>query len=309
MVSQISCAVIAAALFLAPLSFGQESQQKQPQGPPPGAEASGGFGSTTTVTHTPKPPDEPYIIEDGGISIEPIYWLNRAQPALYGGATAAAFGNLGYPGDANNSVGGEISMPAGRSNSLRFSYFRSQGTGNSTLTRDSTIFTEAYNAGDYLNASYTIQSGKISWDYLSYTWHKPAGAIRVKTLWEVQFVDIGTNVVAPFKPVVLDSNGNVIDGNTATGSKKIFLPTFGLELEQGLGRHFRWEAKISAFGLPHRSDIWDAEGSVAFRLSRFEILAGEKAYHFKTSPKGDQYFADTLSGVYVGLRYYWTGRE
>jgi hypothetical protein len=309
MVSQISLAVLAAALCITPISFGQQSQQKEPSGPPPGAGQSGGFSSTTTVTHTPKPPDEPYILEDGGVSFEPIYWLNNAQPALYGGATAAAFGNLSYPGNANNSVGGEISMPAGRSNSLRISYFRSQGTGNSTLTQDSTIFTEAYNAGDYLNASYTIQSGKISWDYLSYTWHKPAGAIRLKTLWELQFVDVGTNVVAPFKPVVIDSSGNVTDSNTATGSAKLFLPTFGVELEQGIGRYFRWEAKVSAFGLPHRSDIWDAEGSVAFRVNRFEVLAGEKAYHFKTSPKGDQYFADTLSGVYVGIRYYWSARE
>lgn len=309
MVSQISLAVLAAALCITPISFGQQSQQKEPSGPPPGAGQSGGFSSTTTVTHTPKPPDEPYILEDGGVSFEPIYWLNNAQPALYGGATAAAFGNLSYPGNANNSVGGEISMPAGRSNSLRISYFRSQGTGNSTLTQDSTIFTEAYNAGDYLNASYTIQSGKISWDYLSYTWHKPAGAIRLKTLWELQYVDVGTNVVAPFKPVVIDSSGNVTDSNTATGSAKLFLPTFGVELEQGIGRYFRWEAKVSAFGLPHRSDIWDAEGSVAFRVNRFEVLAGEKAYHFKTSPKGDQYFADTLSGVYVGIRYYWSARE
>ncbi len=34
-----------------------------------------------------RPPEEPYIIEDGGLSIEPLYWLNRAQPTLNGGAT------------------------------------------------------------------------------------------------------------------------------------------------------------------------------------------------------------------------------
>src|SRR5690348_6063180 len=80
-----------------------------------------------------KPPVEPYIIEDGGFSLEPMYWLNRAQPTLRGGADATAYGNLDYAGDANPSIGGEIGIPAGRSNTLRLSYFRTQGNANSTL--------------------------------------------------------------------------------------------------------------------------------------------------------------------------------
>jgi hypothetical protein len=309
MVSHNRLAVVAVGLLIASLSFAQESpESSEPHHAPPPSATPGGFGSTTTLTHTPKPPDEPYILEDGGVSIEPIYWFNRAQPSLYGGAQATEFGNLSYPGDANYSVGAEISMPAERSNSLRFSYFRSQGSGNSTLTQDASIFTEAYNAGDYLNASYTIQNAKISWDYLSYTWHKRAGAIRLKTLWELQFVNAGTNAVAPFKAITTDSSGNT-DYNTAHGTSNLFLPTFGLAAGQSLNRYFRWEAEVSGFGIPHHGNILDAEASVAFRLHQFEILAGEKAYHFKTSPQGAQYFADTLSGAYAGLRYYWTTRE
>lgn len=231
--------------------------------------------------------------------------MNRAQPSLYGGATATAYGNLSYPGNANNSFGGEISIPAGRSNSLRLSYFRLQGIGNSTLSQDATIFTEAYSAGDYLNANYMIQSAKLSWDYLSYTWRKPRGDIRLKTLWELQFVNVGMNAIAPLKAVTTDSSTDTEDDNTAHGTKNIILPTFGLEAEQKLGRYFRWEAKVSAFAIPHRSDIWDAETSAAFRFHQFEFLGGEKAYHFKTSPRGSEYFADTMSGPYVAVRYYW----
>lgn len=254
------------------------------------------------------PPVEPRIIEDGGLSLQAIYWLNRAQPDLRGGATATEFGGLNYPGNANSAIGGELSMPAGRSNSLRFSYFRVQGNANTTATQATGLFSEGYNAGDYLTADYLIQDGKLSWDYLSYTWYKHSGKIRLKTLYEVQLVNVGTNVDAPFKPVVTDSSGNT-DYNTAHGTKNIIDPTFGLELEQAIGHHFRWEVKGSGFGLPQRADIWDAEASIAIRMRQVEIIGGEKAFHFKTSPRGDEYFTDTLSGAYVGLRYYWGRRQ
>lgn len=153
-----------------------------------------------------------------------------------------------------------------------------------------------------------IQSAKISWDYLSYTWYRHSGKIRLKILYELQFTTISSNFDAPFKPVTTDSSGNT-DYNTANGSKNVFDPTFGLELEQALGRHFRWELKGSGFGIPHRADIWDAQANVAMRVHNFELIAGGKAYHFKTSPQGAQYFTDTLSGAFVGLRYYWGPQE
>ena len=255
------------------------------------------------------PPPDPYFLEDGGLSIEPIYWLNHAQPLLYGGAQATGPDNLNYPGNSNNGIGGELGVPAGRANTLRFSYFRVQGNANTTETQPSvSIFGEGYAAGDYLVSSYTLQNAKISWDYLGYTWHKKSGDIRLKTLYEVQFDTISTNVSAPFKPVTTDSSGNT-DYNAASGSKNLIYPTFGLELEERLNHYFRWEVKASGFGIPHHAGIWDAQASLAFRIKSAELLAGEKAYHFKTSPQGVEYFADTLSGAYVGIRYYWGKTE
>src|SRR4051794_32885383 len=68
------------------------------------------------------PPSEPYVIEDGGFSLEPLYWLNRAQPVLRGGAAATVDGGLDFGGQSKYGYGGIVSMPAGPQNSLRFSY-------------------------------------------------------------------------------------------------------------------------------------------------------------------------------------------
>jgi len=258
------------------------------------------------ITPVQKPPrPEPPVIEDGGWSIEPEYWLNRAQPTLVGGVLASGYQTLDYLGHANRALGGELSMPAGKQNTLRFSYFRVQGSTNETASQDVTLFSEGYNAGDFLTANYTLQSAKISWDYLSYTWYTAKTKIRLKTLWEIQLDNIATDIAAPLKPVTTDANGNV-NNNTAYGSALLVYPTFGLEFEQPVTRHFRWWARGSGFGTPHHGNIWDAEASVALRFGQFELAAGEKAYHFKTSPQREQYFIDTLTGLYVGIRWYWS---
>jgi hypothetical protein len=278
------------------------AQQPPPEHPaPPPAEAP----PAPPVIATPKPPQEPAILEDGGFSIEPFYWFSKQQPALYGGKKAlTTFQNLDYPGNSNRPLGGEIGIPTGHSNTLRLSYFRAQGNANSTAGQDVNLFGETFNTGDYLSANYLVQSAKVSWDYLSYTWRTPATHIHLKTLYEFQYVNVGTNISAPFKTPTQDANGNV-DTNSAAGTKTLFYPTFGMELESMLGKHFRWEIKGSGFGLPHHGNIWDAQGTIAVRVGPIELLGGEKAFHFKTSPQSDQYFTQTLQGAYVGIRYYW----
>jgi hypothetical protein len=291
-----------AAFLLIPIAA--LAQQKKPQ------QSSKPQKPQKRQHYTPpqKPPKpQPSPLADGGWSLEPIYWLNRAQPDLRTGKLLVGNGALDYFGHANPSIGGVFSMPAGKHNTLRFSYFRVQGHSNTTLTQDATFFNENYNSGDFLNANYTLQLAKVSWDYLSYTWFFPNTKIWLKTLWEMQFASIGTNIAAPLKPVTGSIN-QTIDYNTATGSAKIFLPTFGLEIGQPVTRYFRWWVKGSGFGIPHRSDIWDAEAAIGLRMGQFELIGGEKAFHFKTSPQGSHYFVDTLGGPFVGLRWYWSKR-
>ena len=133
------------------------AQQPPPRQAPPPAEAP----PPPVVIATPKPPQEPAILEDGGFSIQPIYWFSNAQPTLYGGKTAMTVGCLDYPGDSNRPLGGEIGIPTGHSNTLRISYFRVQGNANTTAAQDVTLFGEGFSAGDYLSSNYLVQSAKV----------------------------------------------------------------------------------------------------------------------------------------------------
>lgn len=278
-------------------------QQPPPERTPPVQSPA---GLPTPVEREKKPPTDPKIIEDGGLSIEPIYWLNQQQPSLHSGFSATAVGDLDYTGNAAYSLGGELAIPAGRANTLRFSYFRVTGNSNSTTTAPTqTFFSQAYDSGTYLAAGYRLQAAKISWDYLSYTWYKPSTKIRFKTLYELQYVNIGATIAAPYLPQTTDSSGNV-DTNVASGSKNLILPSLGGEFEAQLGSHFRWEAKASGFGLPHRSAIGDAQALIAVKVTNnVEIIGGERFYYLKTSTKSDEYFKDKLYGAFVGVRYYW----
>lgn len=275
------------------------------QGPPQQPAQS---GVTTVQTAPAQSAPEPYVIEDGGYSLEPIYWLNRQQPSLRSGAGATATGDLAFGGFSKFAYGGTASAPAGPQNTLRFTYFRLQGNSNGYLAQNETIYSEAYNAGDYLSYGYRLQSFKLSWDYLGYTWQHGESKIRLKTLYEVQYDTISVSAYAPFEAVTTDSSTGNTDYNTANGSQNLILPTLGLEVEQQFAKHFRWEAKASGFGIPKRSAIGDMEGSLAARVRQVEVFVGEKAYYLKTSPKSAQYLSDMLSGAYVGVRYYW-GRE
>lgn len=299
-----SSRVLALSILLAHVGLAQSDSPQKPDRPaPPPAEAP----PPPPVIATPRPPQEPSVLEDGGFSIQPIYWFSQKQPALRGGKIAATnnlYENFDYAGNSNRPLGAEIGIPTGHSNTLRLSYFRAQGNANATAGRDVTLFGEAFTAGDYLTANYLVQSAKISWDYLSYTWRKPTTHIHLKTLYELQYVNVGTNISAPLKAITTDASGNV-DSNMASGTKTLFYPTFGLALGSLLGKHFRWEVKASGFGLPHKGNIWDAQATLAVRLGAVELLAGEKAYHFKTSPQQEQYFQQTLQGAFVGVRYSW----
>jgi hypothetical protein len=62
-------------------------------------------------------------------------------------------GDFNYTGNAKASIGGEIGIPTGHSNTLRISYFRVQGLTDATLGKDMTLYSEPYSAGDYLNAN------------------------------------------------------------------------------------------------------------------------------------------------------------
>ncbi len=249
--------------------------------------------------------ETPLNTSDNQVSVEIFYWIPTNQPDLKGGAANVGPypGNLKYPGSPKRVPGGVISVPVGRNNTVRVSYFRVQGNGNTTAPAFLTLFNTDYSPGDYLTTSYTLQNVKISFDYLSYPYPANPARFRFKTLWEVQYTTIKSAINAPFKPVTTDASGNIIP-NTAAGTRWLIYPTVGGAIEKAFTPHFRLEAKASGFAFPHHATIYDAEASAVFRTGRYEISVGGKAFHIKTSPRNEQYLAATFPGVFIAFRYY-----
>lgn len=279
--------------------FAQQPAPPLPQPGPP-AQTQPPAAGTKTAPAAEQQPDT----SDGQASISLFDWLTPSHPYMQTGRSAATgvVANLTYPSQAaKQSPGLILSFPVGKNNTLRMSYFRTQGHGNTSPTETLNIFGGTFNPGDYLSVGYTLQNAKISLDYLS--WPFPIkGNLRVKTLWEVQYTTIKTTLDAPLAPTT-DSSGNAVQ-TTGTGSNWFIYPSLGMGLEYFISKHFRWEASGSGFAFPHRSAIWDAETLLAYRSGQFEIIFGAKGFHFKTSPKRDEFVHDTLAGGFVGVRYY-----
>lgn len=258
----------------------------------------------TVAPATPPPPKEPYILEDGGIYLEPFYWLVSGEPRLRGGLQAPDIADVQYNGKLKPAEGFELGIPAGRSNTITLTGFRVDAESNITLSNKAIVFGQQYYAGYVLGSTYKAEGLKLSWNYLSYTWRTAKTNIHLKTLYEVQYLTSAYNSNPISIPAALLSSGNLTG---TSGSKNVILPTFGLAIGSQFSRFFRWEVRASGMGLPHRSDLGDLEALIAVRVSRIEIVGGEKFIHFKTNPETDMYGADTLQGVYGGLRFVWNG--
>ena len=66
---------------------------------------------------------------------------------------------------------------------------------------------------------------------------------------------------------------------------------------------FHWTAQASGFGIPHYAAVREAEVKGAYRFGPFEAVIGARGFHFKTSPKREEYPSATLLGVYAGVRW------
>lgn len=231
---------------------------------------------------------------EDGLSIELDGWLPHANPVLRGGVadTNDDPGNLNLAGHVDVSPGVTVSFPAGRGSRLQVSYFQVQGNAHPTATQDLALFNQPFAAGDALVAGYKLQNAKISWNYLTYP-NPPNSKLRIKTLWEVQYTTMSSKIDAP-----ADENAT-----RATGTKSIIFPTFGLGVDYHATRNVRLEAHASGFALLHRADIYDAEASAVIRMGPIDAHIGAKVFHFKTSPKGDEYYAATVWGPYVGFEW------
>lgn len=273
----------------------EEGGQSQPSAQPQAAEQQ-----RQAEPQRPRP-----YTGDGVPSIGLFYWLSPAKPKMRTGADIpqGARADLDFARKEFQSTPGVVlSLPGGGQHTIRMSYFRTRGQGNTFAANDTTIFGTGFAPGDYLNTNYTLQNGKLSFEYLSWPFPVNFSGLRVKTFWEVQYTGIKYAIDAPLR-ATQDEDGNYIN-NFAEGSHWFLYPAFGVGVEKMISRGFRVEAKASGFALPDRPRLVDAEAFAAYRAGQYEIQFGAKAFHFRTSPREEQFVTGTLSGAYVGMRWY-----
>ncbi len=248
---------------------------------------------------------------DGQFSFRALYWINPTKPVLATGHTATintvANLNFGTGEKTKGSPSVELSFPAGKLNTITISAFRTQGSGNQTAPNippydTYLIWSSIFNPGDPVVTAFTIENVKLSLNYLSWPFPLQHAKFRVKTLWEVQYTTVKSSINAPLSPTQ-DASGNPIQ-TAGSGSNWFIWPSLGMGIEYVATKHFRFEAKGSGFALPHYSTLWDTEAFFAYRSGSFEIDFGGKAFHFKTSPRRDEYMRATMPGAYIGIRWY-----
>lgn len=252
----------------------------------------------------PAPPQSPYDSSDSAFSLELFYWRTSIDPDLRTGhANVSTYpSTFSFPGNSPNTPGAELSIPAGRYNTIRVSYFRTKDTGSTTATSNITLFGTNYAPGDFLTTSYLLQNVSLVYDYLTWPWPPRDHKFLFKTRYGVQYTNISSVVVGPYLATT-DDQGNAI-ATTALGAHRLIYPTFGLGYEYFVSKHFRVEMSADGFAFPRHAVTWKADGFLAYRLGHVEVVAGGKALHFKTSPKADEDFIATPYGAYVGLRLY-----
>lgn len=295
--SQICLAVLLPVALLA----------QNPAGTPPPADTPTSTQSQTPPPPPPKKSTEPDYPDPRTLTVGAFFWLTlpSPQPDLIGGVAATTYSTLDNLGKQHpTSEGIEISYPITRTGELHLEGFEAKGDGTQIAPKNTTLFSTAYTAGWSLSTQYQISSAKLYLEDLLHPYKFPVEKFRLKSLWEMQYVGVTGTIDAP--TVTSATTSGTLVSNAVSGNRYIWLPTFGLAAEYAISPHVLLRGAASGFGIPHRAELWDAEGTISYRRSKtWEIRAGYKVLQFKTSPQKDEYYKDFLSGAFVGLRYHW----
>lgn len=299
---------LTSVLFVATLpALGQAPTAQAPPAAAPAPTAA-----PTTAAPTPQPaappqktgPDYP---DPRTFTLGAFYWMTGpgTQPSYYGGSLAPDFETLKDWGRPHRSPGIEASMPITRTGEIHLEYFRTKGDANQTAPGPVDVFGYPYAGGDYLATQYQLQSAKLYLDDLLWPHKFPVSKFRVKSLWEVEWMQIKGTIDAPLVDAA-NSTATTTVTSAGTASHEIIYPVFGLAAEYAISRHVLLRGSISGFAIPHKSVLADAEATIGWRIGAFEIRGGGKAFHFKTSPNSSEYASGTLTGAFVGLRWHWS---
>ncbi|MGB7761731.1 MAG: hypothetical protein WBL61_18000, partial [Bryobacteraceae bacterium] len=204
----------------------------------------------------------------------------------------------------------EIGFAMGLHNALVVSGFATRAAGDFTAGTALALWSQTYNPGVLISTNYRLQDLKLSFEYLTWPYPVESRHFRLKTLWQVQYVNVVTGFDAPLLPLtttggaaLIGSNGQPVDYQAA-GSRWFISPTLGLGATEYLSKFVRLELNASGFAFPRSWTIWDSDGSLNFRFGHFEVGGGVRAFHFKTSTNATFYIRGTLIAPQVWLRWY-----
>lgn len=301
-----NCAFSSLAFLVTSAAFGQVGQPVPgaPQTPP----------STQTAPPTPPPATPPKNLPDypepRTLTLGIFYWATGPgiNPDIFGGSQACqtsttgaqtcTYSDLSNLGRAHRTPGFEVFFPISRTGEIHIEAFKTEGNGNQIAPANTTLFTTAIAQGDYLATQWNIERAKVYLDDLLWPEKFPVPKFRLKSLWEIQWMQIHSSVDTP----ILDAEGT---GTPANGTRQIIYPEFGIAAEYALTPHVLLRASLAGFGFPHKADIADADVAISYRRGLWEIRAGGQMMHYKTSTDSLEYVVGTLSGAFVSLRFHW----
>src|ERR1039458_8477294 len=114
-------------------------------------------------------------------------WTDKGHAATFTDPS-----KLQLAGNAQASPAVEIGIAAGLHNSLRVSYFSTKRSGTTTAANEMVIFSQPYAAGDQLSTNGKISDYKLSYEYLTWPYPVEARHFRLKTLYQVQYIEVKT---------------------------------------------------------------------------------------------------------------------
>lgn len=228
------------------------------------------------------------------------------QPEIKGGSQATAYQDVSNLGKEKAAFGAEASYPITRTGTIVAEYFINKGDGSQTTTVITSPFAQTYPAGTKITSSYNIQHGRVYLDDLLFPHFFPVRKFRLKSIWAFEYTKMSATFDTPGVASVVDSSGNTTLG-TITGSHTTFLPELGAAAEYAIAPHVLLRADAAGFGIPHSSEVWEANATVSWRVHNVEVVAGGKILHFKTTPNASDYLQGTVDGAFAGVRYHFNG--
>jgi hypothetical protein len=287
------------------------------QSTPPAAQPPSQEPGQTGQPNISAPPDLPKY-PDVRMPGESGFWIGvggsepTGNPIFNKGRASGITNNslITFQGRPKLGESAEVGFAVGLHNALVVSGFSTRAAGDFTSATALTLWSQPYDTGVLISTNYQLRDLKLSFEYLTWPYPVESRRFRLKTLWQVQYVNVSTGFDAPLLPLT-NSSGTALIGSNGTsvtyqaaGSRWFIAPTLGLGVTEYLSKFVRLELNGSGFAFPRHWTIWDTDGSINLRFGHFEVGGGVRAFHFKTSTAGPYYVRGTLISPQVSLRWY-----